>query len=131
MNLKINNHMPSFKAQMELYGNLAPLQKDQIESIKRNIEEIGTPNDKVKIKIPFHSRGVGYIDVEADINDTLECVSVKYDNNNLYSGIMERIDKIKKIFHIEPKATKRNDDSTKEIVTKLLNDEQFKNGIKN
>lgn len=130
MNLKINNHMPSFKAQMKIYGNLAPLQKEQIESIKREVEAIGTPNDIVKIDLPVDPREVDCIYMSAKINNENEYFSVKYNNNELYSGIMEGIDKIKEFFDIKPKSAKRNDNLTKEFVTKLLNDEQFKKGIK-
>lgn len=49
--VQANTNQPSFRAWLELSGNKKLLSKECIKKIRSSVEEIGDPNDMVKIHI--------------------------------------------------------------------------------
>ena len=133
MDLKINNYQPSFNARMQLRGNISLLQKGEVESLKTIIGRIGSTPDIVDITLPHQLSESGTVRMAGYINGALEQFSGNFNNNDIYSGIIKGLDKIKEIFPMkqtESQSEKLNNDLTKEIMTKLFKDDQFKKEVK-
>ncbi len=98
MDLKINSAQPNFRARMQLRGNISLLKKKQAQSLKTIIDKIGAKTDIVDITLPEKLAKSGVVQMAGYINGELEQFVGKYKNSDIYSGIINGLDKVKEIF---------------------------------
>ena len=98
MDLKINSAQPNFRARMQLRGNISLLKKEQAQSLKTIIEKIGAKTDIVDITLPEKLAKSGVVQMAGYINGELEQFVGKYKKSDIYSGIINGLDKVKEIF---------------------------------
>ena len=98
MELKISSQEPNFKAKMQLRGNIRLLKNEQAQSLKSIIEKIGLKSDIIDINLPQKVAPKGVVHMAGYINGALEQFQGKYKNFDVYSGILNGLDKVKDIF---------------------------------
>lgn len=98
MELKISSQEPNFKAKMQLRGNIRLLKNEQAQSLKSIIEKIGLKSDIIDINLPQKVAPKGVVHMAGYINGALEQFKGKYKNFDVYSGILNGLDKVKDIF---------------------------------
>ena len=98
MELKINNYQTSFKAQMQLNGNINLLKDKEIQTLKAIIDKIGTKTDIVDIKLTEKVINKGFIPIATFANNKLSQFIGESKNDDVYSGIINALEQTIEIF---------------------------------
>ena len=98
MDLRINNYQTSFKAQMQVRGDLTLLKNEQIQTLKTIIDNVGSKTDIVDINLSKKTINKGFITVAVFAVQKLSQFLGEFKDNDVYTGIVNALEQTKEIF---------------------------------
>ena len=94
----IQQHNTSFKANMQLSGNVTLLNNQQRETLKKVVYKLGSKTDIVDINLSEKLANKGFIPVAVFANNKLSQFLGEFKNNDIYSGVINALEQTKEIF---------------------------------
>jgi len=93
----IQQNNTSFRAQMQLRGNLTLLKKEQTQTLKNIIDKLGSKTDIIDINLS-ENINKGFIPLAIFANNKLFQVFGEIKNNDVYAGVVNALEQTKEIF---------------------------------
>ena len=94
----IQQHNTSFKANMQLSGNVTLLNNQQRETLKKVVDKLGSKTDIVDVNLSEKLANKGFIPVAVFANNKLSQFLGEFRNNDIYSGVINALEQTKEIF---------------------------------
>ena len=94
----IQQNNTSFKANMQLSGNVTLLNNQQRETLKKVVDKVGSKTDIVDVNLSEKLANKGFIPVAVFANNKLSQFLGEFKNNDIYSGVINALEQTKEIF---------------------------------
>ena len=94
----IQQNNTSFKANMQLSGNVTLLNNQQRETLKKVVDKLGSKTDIVDVNLSEKLVNKGFIPVAVFANNKLSQFLGEFKNNDIYSGVINALEQSKDIF---------------------------------
>ena len=94
----IQQNNTSFKANMQLSGNVTLLNNQQRETLKKVVDKLGSKTDIVDVNLSEKLVNKGFIPVAVFANNKLSQFLGEFKNNDIYSGVINALEQTKEIF---------------------------------
>ena len=122
----INSIQPSFRARLQLRGNISLLDNNGVKCLSKTIDKIGSKTDIIDINLPEKfSKNKANVTIAGYVNGALEQFSVSIEKNNVLNGIVSCLQNAKKLFPKAKSTAKAKTTSPKEIINALVDDKKF------
>ena len=122
----INSIQPSFRARLQLRGNISLLDNNGVKCLSKTIDKIGSKTDIIDINLPEKfSKNKANVTIAGYVNGALEQFSVSIEKNNVLNGIISCLQNAKKLFPKTKSTAKAKNTSPKEIINALVDDKKF------